>query len=251
MARPKKRPHYDPDKIMKNLLDAVSESYEATGELKQTAAEFDMSPLKIRKLLITSGAYSNEISKVVNDLRAAGKSIAEIQELTGLKKSSVNGYLPYTKSIYKAEELSMNAERINIYRSRQQAVRNLMECLNEHTLWDAVVAFQKYPFHTVTGLPFMYELKKGLDGDCNRELVIDRKSESKTIVWSSVMRAFEKAVELQGEDVLRLKALGDIRGVSYIYPMLYRLGVIEVAEEAAEKMGIKKAVRGSDPITKL
>ena len=51
---------YDPDKIMKNLLDAVSESYEETRELKQTAAEFDMSPLKIRKLLITSGAYSNE-----------------------------------------------------------------------------------------------------------------------------------------------------------------------------------------------
>ena len=50
---------------MKNLLDAVSESYEETGELKQTAAEFDMSPLKIRKLLITSGAYSNDISKVV------------------------------------------------------------------------------------------------------------------------------------------------------------------------------------------
>ena len=54
MARPKKRPHYDPDKIMKNLLDAVSESYEETGELKQTAVEFNISPLKIRKLLITS-----------------------------------------------------------------------------------------------------------------------------------------------------------------------------------------------------
>jgi len=240
MARPKKRPHYDPDKIMKNLLDAVSESYEETGELKQTAAEFDMSPLKIRKLLITSGTYSNEISKVVNDLRAAGKSIVEIQELTGLKKSSVNGYLPYTKSVYKSEDLSMNAERINTYRSRQQAVRNLMEGMNEHALWEAVVAFQKYTFHTVTGLPFTYELKKGRNGDYNRELIIDRRRGSKTIVWSSVMRAFEKAVELRGEVVLRPKALGDIRGVSYIYPMLYRFGVIEVPEEAAEKMGIKR-----------
>ena len=240
MARPKKRPHYDPDKIMKNLLDAVTESYEETGELKQTAVEFDMSPLKIRKLLITSGAYSNEISKEVNDMRAAGKSIVEIQELTGLKKSSVNGYLPYTKSIYKAEELSINAERISIYRSRQQAVRNLMECMSEHALWDAVVAFQKYPFHTVTGLPFTYELKKGRNGDYNRELIIDRRSESKTIVWSSVMRAFEKAVELRWEIVLRPKALGDIRGVSYIYPMLYRFGVIEVPEEAAGKMEVKR-----------
>ncbi len=62
MARPKKRSHYDLDKIMKNLLDAVSESYEETVDLEQMVAEFDMSPLKIRKLLITSGAYSNEIS---------------------------------------------------------------------------------------------------------------------------------------------------------------------------------------------
>ncbi len=243
MARPKKRPHYDQDKIMKNLLDAVTESYEETGELKQTAAEFDMSPLKIRKLLITSGAYSNEISNEVNDLRAAGKSIVEIQELTGLKKSSVNGYLPYTKSIYKSEELSMNAERINVYRSRQQTVRNLMEHMNERALWDAVVAFQKYPFRTVTGLPFTYELKKGRNGDYNRELIIDRRSESKTVVWSSVMRAFEKAVKLQGEIVLRPKALGDIRGVSYIYPMLYRFGVIEVPEEDAWKMEVKRPLR--------
>ena len=36
MARPKKRPHYDLDKIMKNLLDAVTESYEETGELNLT-----------------------------------------------------------------------------------------------------------------------------------------------------------------------------------------------------------------------
>ena len=242
MARPKKRPHYDPDKIMKNLLDAVTESYEETGELKQTAVEFDMSPLKIRKLLITSRVYSNEISKVVNDLRAAGKSISEIQELTGLKKSSVNGYLPYTKSIYKAEELSMNAERIKIYRTRQQAVRNLKECMNEYAFWDAVVAFQRYPFRTITGLPFTYELKKGRNGDYNRELIIDRRSKRKTIVWSSIMMAFEKAVELQGETVMRPKALGDIRGVSYIYPMLYRFGVIEVTEEDAGKMEIKRSL---------
>ena len=129
--------------------------------------------------------------------------------------------------------------RISVYRRRQQAVRNLMECMNEHALWDAVVAFQRYPFHTVTGLPFTYELKKGRNGDYNREFVIDRRK-SKAIVWSSVMRAFEKVVELRGEIVLRPKALGDIRGVSYIYPMLYRFGVIEVSEKYVERMEIKR-----------
>lgn len=111
-----------------------------------------------------------------------------------------------------------------------------MEHMNEYALWDAIVAFQRYPFSAMTGLPFTYELKKGRDGDYNRELIIDRRSESKTIVWSSVMRSFEKAVELQGETVLSPEAMGDIRGAEYIYPMLYRFGVIEVTEEDVDKM---------------
>ena len=95
MARPKKQPDYDAQRIMKALISAVSESYEETGELKMTAEEFDMSPLKIRKLLITAGVYSNETSDEVNELKSAGRSIADIQEITGLGRSSVNGYLPY------------------------------------------------------------------------------------------------------------------------------------------------------------
>ena len=33
----------------------------------------------------------------------------------------------------------------------------------------------------------------------------------------------------------RNKALGDIRGVSYIYGMFYRLGLIDVPEKVKEK----------------
>ena len=225
MARPKKKPAYDADKIMKDLIAAVTESYEETGEMKRTAEEFDMSPLKIRKLLITAGVYSNEISDEVNDLKAAGKSIAEIQRITGLGRSSVNGYLPYTKAVYKPEELSLNAERINVYRNRQRVVKDLIEDPSEDNLWAAVVAFQKYPFRTFSGLPFKYEIKKGKNGDYNKELIVDRRSESKSIVWSSVVLAFKKALEMHGKVVDRPKALGDIRGISYIYPMLYRFGM--------------------------
>lgn len=42
-----------------------------------------------------------------------------------------------------------------------------------------------------------------------------------------------------GEVVERPKALGDIRGVTYIYGMFYRFGLINVPDEAKEKM--KKA----------
>ena len=38
----------------------------------------------------------------------------------------------------------------------------------------------------------------------------------------------------------RPKALGDIRGVTYIYGMFYRFGLIDVPDEVKEKMGRPK-----------
>ena len=43
-----------------------------------------------------------------------------------------------------------------------------------------------------------------------------------------------------GEVVDRPKALGDIRGVSYIYGLLYRFDLIDVPDKAKEKMGGKE-----------
>ncbi len=91
MPRPKKFPDYNADKIQKELIKAVVESYEETGELKITANEFSLSPLKIRKMLITAGVYWNEVSDEVNELYRQGKTVQQIMEITGLKKSSVNG----------------------------------------------------------------------------------------------------------------------------------------------------------------
>ena len=73
MARPRKNPQYDPEKIIKELLSSVAESYMETKELKRTAEEFSMSTIKVRKLLITAGVYSSEQSDEVNDLYARGK----------------------------------------------------------------------------------------------------------------------------------------------------------------------------------
>ena len=66
-----------------------------------------------------------------------------------------------------------------------------------------------------------------------KELWIDRREKSKSLAWSSVLLALgnikEKVVE-------RPKALGDIRGVTYIYGMFYRFGMIDVPDEIKEKM---------------
>lgn len=106
----------------------------------------------------------------------------------------------------------------------------------ENTLWNCIVAFQGYPFKTMSGLDFSYQLKKGRDGAYTKELWIDRRKNSKSLAWSSVLMAFGN-IETVGEIVVRPKALGDIRGVSYIYGIFYRFGLIDVPEAAKERMG--------------
>ena len=45
---------------------------------------------------------------------------------------------------------------------------------------------------------------------------------------------------IKGKVVDRPKALGDIRGVTYIYGMFYRFGLIDVPDKVKEKMGSPK-----------
>ncbi len=61
-------------------------------------------------------------------------------------------------------------------------------------------------------------MKEGRDGTLNKELVVNRRQDSKTLAWSSVTLAFHKSLKMQGEIIFRPKALGDIRSISYIYP---------------------------------
>ena len=131
----------------------------------------------------------------------------------------------------------MRTEYEDLDKERRQAVDFLQKNRTEEALWECVIVYQRYPFHTVSGLPFQYELKHGRDGTWNKELVIDRREGSKSLTWSSFRRAFQN-VSAQGIKpfVQRPKALGDIRGVSYMYPMFYRFGIISVPEKFEEIM---------------
>lgn len=234
-GRPKKKPEYNQEKQFNSFLLELSEAYGELDSLRNLAAELDISLLKLRKLLITAGIFSSDICTEVNELHEQGKSVSEIMEITGLSRASVHSYLPYSKGIYNAVELSVNAERCRIYRNRQEQIRRLQEHPSEDNLWQAIIAFQEYPFKTATGLPFRYKLKVGKDGKYNRELLIDRREKSKSLAWSSVRLAFTNS-RLISEEVKKPKALGDIRGVSYIYPILWRLGMIRVPEKIEKKM---------------
>lgn len=112
------------------------------------------------------------------------------------------------------------------YQQQQQAIKDLQKYHDPEHLWECILAFQGYEFQTVSGLPFTYQLKKGRNGELTKELWIDRRKNSKSLAWSSVMKAFEKTA---GKPMVpRAKALGDIRGVSYLYGMFYQFGLIEI-----------------------
>ena len=112
---------------------------------------------------------------------------------------------------------------------------------SEDMLWERIIENKGRLFKTYTGLPFSYNIKIGRDGSYTKELWIDRRQHSKSLAWGSIRRAYEKVVELTIEKggtpvIERPKALGDIRGISYIYGIFYNFGIIEVPEPIKIKM---------------
>ena len=235
LGRPPKK-EYDTEALMQELIDTVAEIYREKKEIKATALELSLPPNKVKKLLITGNVLAYPETKQIQELLKLGKTITEIQETMGLSYSALHTYLPYSKVIYKMSEISQNAERVKAYKARKAAVDILIGAPTEGHLWNCIIAFQNYPFHTVSGLPFSYTLKKGRNGEYTKELFIDRRENSKSLAWSSVRMAFERALEQQGAIFTRPKELVDVRGVSYTFSLLWRFGMISVPEEVEKKL---------------
>ena len=139
-GRLKKKPQYNPELQFNDFLEELSNAYEETSSLRILATELNISPLKLRKLLITADVFTSDICTEINNLYQSGKKIPEIMKLTGLSRASVHSYLPYTKGLYNAAELSLNAERCRAYRIRQKQVQILQEMPSEENLWQAIIA---------------------------------------------------------------------------------------------------------------
>lgn len=234
-GRPPKK-DYDPEALMQELIDTSAEIYQEKREIKATALELALPPNKVKKMLITGNVLAYPETDQIQDLLRQGKTMAEIQHIMGLSYSALHTYLPYNKVIYKMSEISQNAERVKAYKARKSAVDTLLTTPTDGFLWDCIVAFQNYPFHTVSGLPFSYTLKKGRNGEYTKELFIDRRENSKSLAWSSLRMAFRKALEQQGTVFTRPKELADVRGVSYTFSLLWRFGMISVPEEVERKL---------------
>ena len=237
-GRPRKKPDYDRDEAIKEQLktavDLVGEPFDDRKErsadaltLRELADAMQMTPLKIRKILITAGYYSTEMSRKIQVMCAQGCSLKQIMDNTGLKKASVNAYLPYKKGIYMMSCPTLNAEGGRLYRKRKVAYKKLLDNVAsddiENYLWDAIVAFADYPFKTENGLSMKYTVRGG-------EIFFNRKE--KSVTQATVMRAFHQARTIQESEgcVSGPKKLGTF-GASYLYPVFLRIGVCSKKSE--------------------
>ena len=235
MANADSQPAQTVNDNITELIESVTEAYlhppantsDKNGRmcLYLLADRFSISPIKARKLLITSGAYKTPLSEYIGKLFRNGKTVKEIQNLTGLCAASVSGYLPYRKTVYNLESTTKYVEHLRRYRRRKALTHKLKTSISaldtEHTkdvLWETLTAFAEYPFKTVKGLSFTYTVK-------GNELFFTRKE--KSVTKASVNMAFDTAVRLskEGTKITGPKMLGCF-GASYIYPVFIRIGVI-------------------------
>lgn len=109
-----------------------------------------------------------------------------------------------------------------IYRDRKEAIEKFKKHLEEsgdtdklvEELWKVITIFEKYPFYTMRGFRFTYQVK-------GNEMFVSRKE--KSITRSSVLLAMKKAIELQNQ-VKGPKQLESF-GASYLYPIFLKFGL--------------------------
>ncbi len=249
---PRNRKYPDAEITIQSFFQSVSDSYrhpgkdevgDVPGRKKQEllAEEFGISRLKVRKILITTKdvTYSQtaQIQKILND--SAG--IDAVCDQLRISQSTLNSYLPYSKGVYKLVEVSAAAERTALYRSRKEAIEQLMVRKDELTLWKTVCLFADYPFVTSgrgkrDGVKFKYTVSEtgsnggrhysgeDVDGFGNELFIISNQGEKreKSITRSSVNYAFRIAMDGSASGPKSLK----IYGASYVYAIFVRFGVV-------------------------
>ena len=101
-------------------IEAVAESYHKTGSFKKTAAELNISTSKVRKALLTAGAWSNETAEEIANLRSEHRDWTDQQIATHLHISlnSVQMYTPYKIGPYDGDGDSKG--RMAEYRARNR-----------------------------------------------------------------------------------------------------------------------------------
>lgn len=263
-----RKPKYEnPEDTIQSFFSAVSDSYNSPAEGEQgrdgkkkqelLAEEFEISRIKVRKILITTGDIIYPQTHQIQTLMADGLKMPAVAEKMGISISSVNSLLPYSKGVY-GLDVSAAGDRTQLYRARKQIILELKDAIQSGDwsleLWRAICLFQNYPFFTagrkrkngetesgrgsVPGKKYKYSVSKeggaggrryageSVEGYGNEMWITTAEGEKKkSISRSTAELAVRNALEAGGM-VKGPKALNVPGAHSYLYPILVRFGVI-------------------------
>ena len=76
--RKKLKPDQDLEAIQSDLIETVCYNYKNGVSVRALAKQMELSPMKTRKILITGGVYSTDLSMEIGELYQDGKTVAEI-----------------------------------------------------------------------------------------------------------------------------------------------------------------------------
>ena len=246
-GRKKLKPEYDAGKNLKEQMDAAVALYDCEIALSQSIAD----ALASKPYQGDESCSSRQVCMNLKWRRRCKLPFKNTVKHKTIKPPSSQPQMPsnfpkpllprtclikkgvYFQSTAEKEKISVGAERQRRYRAMKRWRANP----TEENFWGVVLVYAGVKFKTYSGLPFTYEVRKGRSGEYTKELWINRREKSKSLAWSSIVLALKN---IKGEVVDRPKALGDIRGVTYIYGMFYRFGLIDVPDKVKEKMGRPK-----------
>lgn len=100
--------------------EEILRTYHSNGSIRATADELHISQTKVRKALITLGAYETERICEIAALWAQGLRYAEIAETLGISKTCVYSNTPYEKGMYFSDNPTKNAIWIRRYKERKR-----------------------------------------------------------------------------------------------------------------------------------
>ena len=115
------------ESIQESLVMEVCEAYgrpytegdKEKPSMRNIAEQFGISPMKVKKILVTGGLFQTEMSDEIQRLYASGLSVKQIAKLKNTSIANVNTYLPYERVIYNLDVRNEEAVKALEWRKKQ------------------------------------------------------------------------------------------------------------------------------------
>ena len=115
------------ESVQESLVMEVCEAYgrpytegdKEKPSMRNIAEQFGISPMKVKKILVTGGLFQTDMSDEIQRLYASGLTVKQIAKLKNTSVANVNTYLPYEKVIYNLDVRNEEAVKALEWRKKQ------------------------------------------------------------------------------------------------------------------------------------